>query len=49
MRIASIVGLSPGRVLLWLILVIAAFPAAAESVLTYHGHANRSGNYTMPE
>jgi outer membrane protein assembly factor BamB len=49
MRIASIVGLWLGRVLVWLVLVIAAFPAAAESVLSYHGRANRSGNYTIPE
>jgi len=29
--------------------VIAAYPAAAESVLTYHGHGNRSGTFTTPE
>ena len=49
MRIASIVGLWLGRVSVSLVLIIAAFPAAAESVLTYHGHPNRSGNYTIPE
>ena len=26
-----------------------ALPAAAQSVLTYHGRPDRSGNYAMPE
>ena len=49
MRVASILGFWLGRVLLSLLPVIAAFPAAAESVLAYHAHANRSGNFTLPE
>ena len=49
MRVASILGFWLGRVLLSALPVIAAYPAAAESVLTYHGHGNRSGNFTTPE
>ena len=49
MRVASILGFWLGRGLLSLLPVIAGVPAAAESVLAYHGHANRSGNFTTPE
>ena len=49
MRVASILGFWLGRVLLSALPVIAAYPAAAESVLTYHGHGNRSGTFTTPE
>jgi len=49
MRVASILGFWLGRGLLSLLPVIAGVPAAAESVPAYHGHANRSGNFTTPE
>ena len=49
MRVASILGFWLGRGLLALLPVIAGVPAAAESVPAYHGHANRSGNFTTPE
>src|SRR5207302_11275332 len=49
MRVASILGFWLGRGLLAVLPVIAGVPAAAESVPAYHGHANRSGNFTTPE
>src|SRR5213082_3534096 len=49
MRVASILGFWLGRGLLSLLPVMAGVPAAAESVPAYHGHANRSGNFTTPE
>jgi len=49
MRVASILGFWLGRCLLCLLPVIAGVPAAAESVPAYHGHHNRSSNFTTPE
>src|ERR1041384_8852691 len=48
MRVASILGFWLVPVLLSASPVIAAYPAAAESVLTYHGHGNQSGQFTTP-
>ena len=49
MPIASRPGLRPWRtVALALVAITAAFPAAAQNVLSYHGGSDRSGNFVMP-
>jgi hypothetical protein len=49
MRIARTPGYMLGRAVALAFLLLAAIPAAAESVLTYHARPDRSGNYTLPQ
>jgi hypothetical protein len=50
MRTVRQIRASSSAVLAFVLASLAiALPAAAQSVLTYHGRPDRSGNYTMPE